>query len=559
MMTFSTRPVRSRPHTIVPAAFCVFIATCCAGGAEWQWSIEVTGGRENGGPARAFLWIHPDCKRVRGVVLAQHNMEEIQILENPKFRKGLSELAFAEVWCAPAFDHLFRFHEGAGDTFNGIMNDLAEQSGYDELRHAPIVGMGHSAAASWPYYFAAWDPNRALAAISVSGQWPYVRDNGTFAPDIWGARTIDYIPCLETMGEYEAANTWSTEGLQERQQHPLLPLSMLAAPAEGHFASTDKKAEYLILYIRKAIQYRMPQETPTEGPPRLKPIDPTQTGWLADKWRFNQPPTAPAAPVGQYTGDRAQAFWFFDEEMVRATEAYQAAYRGMRPQLVGYVQDGNMVPQRSTHLQVTLKFEPLEDGVTFRLTGAFYDTVPGGSPRPANWSGLAAGSPIGHATGGGAIAIDRICGPFEKLSPDTFAFRLQRGLGANLKNYELCFAATHPGDGEYKPAVQQANMILPLRHAEGAEQHITFPAIPDQQAGTKSIKLSATCDSGTPVYYYVREGPAEIEGGTLTFTAIPPRSRYPVKVTVVAWQYGRTSDPKLQTAVPVEQAFSIVK
>jgi hypothetical protein len=559
MMNGSTMPVRLQSRTIVLAAFCLFVASPRTEATEWQWSIEVKGGRESAGPARAFLWIPADCRRVRGVVLAQHNMEEIQILENPRFRRALSELGFAEVWCSPPFDHLFRFNEGAGDTFNGMMNDLAGQSGYDELKYAPIVGIGHSAAASWPYYFAAWDPNRALAAISVSGQWPYVRDRGTFAPDIWGDRTIDYIPSLETMGEYEAANTWSTEGLRERQQHPLMPLSMLAAPAEGHFASSDKKVEYLVLYIKKAVQYRMPQEAPLDGPSKLKPIDPTRTGWLVDKWRFNQPPTAPAAPVGQYAGDPAQAFWFFDEEMAKATEAYQAAYRGMKPQLVGYVQDGNAVPQRNTHLQVSLRFEPLEDGVTFRLTGAFYDTVPGGSPRLATWSGLSAGSPIGHATGGTPISIDRICGPFEKLGPDTFAFRLGRGLGANLKSYELCFAATHPGDNEYKPAVQQANMILPIRNAEGAEQHIMFPEIPTQKAGTKSVKLGATCDSGAKVYYYVREGPAEVDGDMLTFTAIPPRSKYPVRVTVVAWQYGRASEPKLRTAVPLERTFSIVK
>ena len=51
-------------------------------------------------------------------------------------------------------------------------------------------------------------------------------------------------------------------------------------------------------------------------------------------------PTAPAAPVGKYTGDPKQAFWFFDEELAKATEAYQAAYRGLKPQLIGYVQEG---------------------------------------------------------------------------------------------------------------------------------------------------------------------------------------------------------------------------
>ena len=135
--------------------------------ADWQWSIAVKGGIDKAGPSRAFLWIPPNCQKLRGLILAQHNMEEISILENPKFRRALGELDFAEIWCAPPFDHLFRFNEGAGDTFNGMMEDLAKESGYEELKFVPVIGIGHSAAASWPYYFAAWNPDRALAAISV--------------------------------------------------------------------------------------------------------------------------------------------------------------------------------------------------------------------------------------------------------------------------------------------------------------------------------------------------------------------------------------------------------
>ena len=53
------------------------------------------------------------------------------------------------------------------------MADLAEVSGYKELSTAPLIAIGHSAAASWPYYLAAYKPERTLACISVRGQWPY--------------------------------------------------------------------------------------------------------------------------------------------------------------------------------------------------------------------------------------------------------------------------------------------------------------------------------------------------------------------------------------------------
>lgn len=527
----------------------------------WQWSVTAKSEKPPGS-ARAFLWVPPGSHLLRGVVVAQDNMEERSILENPRFRKTLADLDFAEMWVSPSFDHVFRFDQGAGDTFNGIMKDLAGISGYNELNFVPVVPMGHSAAASWPYYFATWNPERTLAAISVSGQWPYFRDP-IYAPDIWGDKKIDYVPALETMGEYEAAGTWAANGLRDRKQHPLTPLSMLANPAQGHFASTDQKVDYLGLYLRKAVQYRMPKKWPGTSAPLLLPIDPTKTGWLVDKWRGNQPPLAPPAPVGQYKGDPDQAFWYFDEELAKETARYEAVDRGLKVELVGLVQDGAMVPQTNTHLQLTPKFEPEADGITFELHGAFYDGVPGGSPRPAVWTGLPAGSPVGHANGGAPIQIGVIQGPVEQIAPNLFRVAMQKetlpgGVNGSGK-YELVFAATHPGDAEYRPAVQQAHIYIPAVNKEGTAQHIDFTNIPDQKKGIGSIRLKATSSAHLPVSFYVREGPATVSGDVLTFTDIPVRAKFPIAVTVVAWQYGRSMEPKVQSALPVAHTFYIVR
>jgi hypothetical protein len=543
---------------IAGGIICLASATVHAD-AVWQWSVPVKSEKPENGPARAWLWIPPNCEHIRGVVVAQHNMEEISILENPRFRAALAEMNFAEVWVAPFFDHLFRFDEGAGETFSDFMARLAGESGCSELKFVPVAPMGHSAAASWPYYFAAWYPQRTLCALSVSGQWPYFRDKN-FAPDIWGGRNIDFVPCLESMGEYEAANNWSREGLWERQQHPKMPLSMLANPGQGHFAATDAKVEHLALYLKKCVQYRIPKNWDGKSAPQLIPIDPAKTGWLADKWRLNQKPAAPAAPVGEYKGDAKEAFWFFDEELARATEKYESAFRGLKPQLVGYIQDGKLAPQKETHLQVDLKFQPQADGVTFKLSGGFYDAVPGVSSRLADWTRLPANSPLGHASGG-QISIDPISGPVEKISADAFAFSLQKEtlLRTNARDYEIVLAAAHPGDAEFKPAVQQAHMFVPAGNTQGAGQRISFPQIPGQKAGTKSLKLGAASDANVPVHYLVREGPAEVSGDTLTFVKIPPLAKYPVKVTVIAWQYGRSGEPKLKSAEPVERTFYISK
>ena len=93
---------------------------------------------------------------------------------------------------------------------------------------------------------------------------------------------------------------------------------------------------------------------------------------------------------------------------------------------------------------------------------------------------------------------------------------------------------------------------------DGRRQCLLFPGIDDVVAGTDVVELRAESDCGLPVRYYVKEGPAEVESGhRLRLARIPPRAQFPVKVTVVAWQYGLPG--KVQTAEPVERSFYIVK
>lgn len=163
--------------------------------AEYQWSvpIETVISTETQGHPRAFLWIPPGCKRLRGVVVGQHNMEEEQIFENSVFRKTLADLDLALIWVTPPLDLFFRFDQGAGEHFDAMLKSLVQQSGYTELALVPVVPIGHSAAASYPWHFGFWAPDRTLAALSVSGQWPYYKDKNSAD---WGDRTLDGVPGL---------------------------------------------------------------------------------------------------------------------------------------------------------------------------------------------------------------------------------------------------------------------------------------------------------------------------------------------------------------------------
>ncbi|CAN5398044.1 hypothetical protein BH10PLA1_BH10PLA1_01240 [soil metagenome] len=516
--------------------------------AEWQWSVA-------DGNARVYLWIPLDCARIRGVVLANHNMIEQGIMEHPAMRKTLTELGFAEVWAVPMLEHRFDFHKGAGEHFQRVIDALAAESGYRELSMAPVVTLGHSASATWPWNFAAWDPGRTLCVLSVHGDAPQTNLTGYGGPNVdWGDRNIDGVPALMVMSEHEWWEDRLTPLFKFTAKHPGAPVSMLCDAGRGHFDFSDRLVDYLTMFIRKSAAARLPKTVgPLDAPVALRSVDP-KDGWRMDRWRKEEPPTAAAAPYGQYSGEASQAVWCFDEEMAKATEAYYTTSRGKKPQLVAFTQADKVFAGEPAKPAFTAG----EDGITFKVSAGFLNTVSGNGGNPANWAGAPNGSPIGHATGGGPVVLSRIVGPFAIVGPDTVRLQFDRAQsGQDGRRYDLWLLASHPGDTEYKPAVQQGQ-VRANPNLKGQVQTIDFPAIADQPASVKSVPLAAQSSAGLPVKYYVREGPAEIQGEQVVFTRIPPRSKFPLTVTVVGWQWGRSIEPKVQTATPVSRTFKLV-
>lgn len=522
------------------AAAVFFGAALAAPASEWQWSVP-------DGQARAYLWIPPDCERVRAVMVGNHNMLEQNLLQHPEMRRTLAEFGIAEVWVAPKLEMPFDFNKGAGEHFDRVMDALAKESGYDELRSVPVIPVGHSACATFPWNFAAWNPARTLAVLSLKGDAPRTDRTGYGGPNVeWGTRTIDGVPGLMVMGEYEWGEERLAPAFRFVREHPGTPLAFVADAGGGHFDCSDELVTLLTMFLRKAALARLPKEPSRE----LVPVRP-EAGWLMDRWRKDQPPAAPAAPFADYAGNRSEAFWCFDEEMARAIEKHYARERGKKPQALTVASED--VPLgKAAGEPVTPRFLPMADGLTFKLRADFAGEV-STNGNSARWACLPAGSPLGHADG--PIRLTTIVGPVKQLAPDTFAYSPGRAEAVeNPRNLDLWILASQPGDGVYKRAVQQAK-VRAMPDERGASQTIDFPAIADQPADARPIKLRATSSADLPVAFFVREGPAEIAGDELSFTAIPPRAKYPVKVTVVAWQFGR---PGVAAAQPVKRTFHIL-
>ncbi len=522
------------------------ISTRPSSGTVWQWSVEVTSvvsGETNAHP-RAFLWIPENCKQVRAVIVGQHNMSEENIFEHPRFRKAMSKLGIAEVWVTPAIDMVFDFNKEAGEKFEGMSSALAAESGYSELAFAPVIPIGHSACASYPWNFAAWNPERTLAIISEHGDAPLTKLTGSGRPNPeWGSRNIDGVPGLMIEGEYEWWEERVQPALDFQQRFPKSAVSFFCDAGRGHFDVSDQLVDYIALFLKKAVQYRLPKESPEDGQVKLIPVDP-ENGWLKERWKKDENPKYPAALYSKYEGSRKDAFWYFDQEMAEVTEKQYAQSRGKKEQYFGFSQNGQLLPyNQKQHARIIGKFEPKSDGLTFNLKAEFTDT-------------LRSVRSIEHANG--QATISRICGPVEKVNDTTFTVRFYRmGLNNPRRTGDIWLLASHNGDADYKSSVQQFTLRIPIRNEEGINQQITFASIRDVKKGTKSLPLIASASGGMPVYFYVQEGPAEVKDGRLVFAKVPPRTNFPVKVTVVAWQYGRSVEPKVKTAEPVIQSFLI--
>lgn len=503
----------------------------------WQWCISVDSmvSSETGGHPQAYLWIPENCRQVRGVVFAQHNMIEEGILEHPVFRAAMTKLGFAEVWVTPGIDMPFDFNKDAGKNFQRMMDLLAEESGYTELRSAPVVAVGHSAYATFPWNFAAWAPQRTLALVSVHGDAPQTPLTGYGGKNVaWSGRDIDGIPALFVMGEYEWWEDRITPGFDYVRSHPRAAISFFADAGHGHFDYSDALVAYLCMFIEKAAAARM------GAAGRLRPVNPRQ-GWLMDRWRKDSLPLFTPALYKNYTGNRYRASWVFDKEMAIETERIYAKARGKKEQYIGFMQNGAVLLPQKSHAVFVGQFTPLEDGLSFKINTFFADSSKARTGRE-------------HAAT--PLRLSKICGPVAKVNDSVFRVHFDKlGFDNKKRSNDIWLLAHNDGDSIYKSAVQQLDLHFPLTNESGDAQTIYFPELEDVSRFTRSVQLLAKSSALLPVHYYVKQGPACIKGAELILTKIPPGAKYPVKITVVAWQYGIAG--KWQSALPVERVFYI--
>ena len=506
--------------------------------SEFQFvaSVPFTDAKGKPQTTNAFLWIPEKCRNIRGVVLAQQNVGEQGFAENAAIRQACRDTDMAMVWFYPYFDQSFEHPDEDGAVLQKALDELATVSGYAEIASAPWLPFGHSSTVSFAQQLANWKPERCLAQIVFKGgtdfglpnnrQVPLFEVAGNFTE--WNQQKKDWTK--------NAPNFWEPAAIGKDRATTDRPMSFLLENGSSHFVMTDAEADMIAMYIRKVVPARLP----AGGGGILKPVD-IDSGWLVDL-DMGKPNRSPAQPAKSATDSTRNGVWFFDEEMAKAVEKLMDVNWTRKTQIPVILRnDGSKPAVQDSGLFEEVTPVAGEDGVTFTLKPAFLDRI------PSNFT-TGAGQELGHSDKG-QIQIAWLGGNSIVTGPDTIRPIVDRCWNSMIY-------VRHPGDDEYRPSIQPFGVRFPSTKT-GKPQTITFPEIPDQPAGTKPLELEAVSDAGLPVEYGVIVGPARVSGNTLTFTDIPTRSRFPIKVTIRAAQFGRSIEPAVQSARMVERSFMI--
>lgn len=538
-------PLRARHSLSLAAAILrtgIFLtpgALVASAPAVFQYTVPV---KSDKNPSAAFLWIPPEARQVRGVVMAGMTLMEREFVKDPVIRKACADEQLAIVFLQCGL--------GAADP-GKVLGDLAEISGYRELPMAPLFFVGHSAGG----------PQAKARAIEMSSRCFGLMQYRGGVPG--GQETVPPgVPALMMVGQFdefggvmrdeagrEAAWESGAEGLAAfRAQNAGNLGSIVAEPGAGHFAWSERNAAYFALFLRKAAQARIPDWAPdAREPVQCRQVD-HRRGWLT-ALAMRKPGEFHAAPHEEFKGEKSGAAWHFDKEMAEATAAYHAAF-GRKDQFVKWT-DPVWVDAGARYFFTGLKW--VGDGQTFEVHPEYADAYPqpqSGGPRWAQ-----AGQPAGRSKA--PILIKPVSGPVIATGANTLRMHFDN-LSPATEGGRVTFMASSAGDAEYRHTEQVG--MMPRGFAglkNGKDQSITFEPLAALKATSQPVELKATSTAGLPVEFYVAHGPASIADGKLRIVELPARATFPIEVKVVAWQFGRGIEPMVKTATPVAQTIVI--
>ncbi|MGC9455852.1 MAG: hypothetical protein ACP5HU_13475 [Phycisphaerae bacterium] len=496
------------------------------------------------GEATAFLWLPPEAQEIRGVVMAGSTLMEKQFVCDPLIREACADEQLAIVFLTRGF--------GSVEP-QVVLDKLAEVSGYHDLSTAGLLFVGHSAGGPQAKARARQMASRCFGLIQYRGGGPGGDD--PLPPGIPALMMLgQFDEFAGTMRDEEGRESWQ-RGCEHIAEYRAANGGNLAAvlvePGAGHFGWSQRNAEFVGMWIRKAAQARMPETVDVDAgvAVELKSIDP-RGGWLTD---LNLPTAGghEPAPYDEYPLDKSATSWHFDRDTAEAAIRYHAGQMDRKDQFIEW-EDPYWVDAGARFFFTRIDWTG--DGQTFEVHPAYADEYPsqynGRGPRWAQ-----AGDPVGHSDA--PIRVKPVGGPVRAVGPQKLRIRCD-ALNPATDPGRVTFLAYSCGDEEYRYTERVGMLPRGFRGLDkGSEQTITFPEIPDMTPDSGPVELNATSDANLKVEYYVAYGPAVVRNGRLEVTELPARAKLPIEIKVVAYQFGSGVEPRVQTAEPVERTLMI--
>lgn len=366
---------------------------------------------------KACIRLPKGCKHVRAILYCHQNMTEEVLFRSPAFTGRMDSLGVAMAFVQSGSQN-WDVSTGCGERFDSIMADFACGTRHPEILSAPVIPFGHSAQATFPWNFAAWNPDRTLCVISFHGDAPRTNLCGYGRANIeWGrTRNIDSIAGLMVMGEYEWWEARLRPALAFRMMYPESRISLLCDTGRGHFDMSEETMLYIAAFIEKSLANPRPS-----GGTML-------SRWFAD---------------GSVSEDPHEMFWYHDEEMAAMTRRRHEAHTGKRMQYVSARIDGAIVPYDTT---AHIKLSATVPGRTIRIEPVFTDET-----RTAVSGEHAPTKPRVVLISGPAVRVDEYTFEYD---PDYFGADPRRLWSG------ITFCIEADGDSIYKPAVQELNIRL---------------------------------------------------------------------------------------------------
>ena len=389
--------------------------------------------------SRAYIRLPRGQKEVKAVLYAHQNMTEEVLFRSHRFTHQMDSLGIAmafiqrgsQNWDTSVKDSLGR---SCQERFEQIIKEFAIGTKHPEIAKAKIIPFGHSAQATFPWNFAAWNPDKTLCIISYHGDAPRTNLCGYGRANIeWGrTRNIDKIPGLMIEGEYEWWEARVNPSLAFRMMYPDSRISFLCDAGRGHFDLCEETMDYIAKFIAKALVYTPKSTQSPNNDPQF--VAEAADGVYYSRWYAD----------GHESTIPQNQFWYFDDEIVSLTKARYAKTLGKKMQYVSAKLNGKlMFYDINKHVKISGKCNNNE----FSLEPVFVN-----KDRDTMCNEHAKVRPRIVLVSGPAIQIDEYT---FRLDPDYFGVdpkQLWPGI-------TICVEAD--GDDEYKSAVQEINIQVP--------------------------------------------------------------------------------------------------